>query len=173
MSQIVETFALAPNFTRCRNLQNFPVVTQGSVGCVLPKSRQPIVCGGSIEDGIGNQCYIFYLSSWRATFSMNENRTFFVGMVGSPYQNSSHKMFVLGGGQSLNAEVLTGSGWEVIGPPIPSSFYLSCLIVLNETSIFLIGGGENNIFSNETYIFNSEMSRDQYYKTIIAVIELP
>ena len=68
---------------------------------------------------------------------MKEARMNFVGMPSSPYQNSSHKFFVLG--PSATAEVLTDSGWEIIGPPLPKAISFSCLIVIDETTIFVIG----------------------------------
>ena len=36
---------------------------------------------------------------------------------------------------SASSEVLTSSGWETYGPPLPAVFYVSCLFVVNETTI--------------------------------------
>jgi hypothetical protein len=68
---------------------------------------------------------------------MKEARMNFVGMSGSPYRNSSHKFFALG--PSTTAEVLTDSGWQIIGPPLPKAVSFSCLITIDESTIFLIG----------------------------------
>jgi hypothetical protein len=68
---------------------------------------------------------------------MNENRIHFMGMPSSPYRNSSHKFFVLG--PDLTAEVLTDAGWEVFGPAVPKPFYVSCMVIINETTIFVTG----------------------------------
>jgi len=110
-----------------------------------------MVCGGLDS----NKCYNYVSSDWVETLSMNAPRMHFAGMVGSPYQNASHKYYVLGNPGS--AEVLTDSGWEEIGPPTPTIFYLSCLMIINETSILVFEGQVPGVkeFSQLTYIFNS------------------
>jgi len=60
----------------------------------------------------------------------------------------------------LAQEVLTESGWIKIGPALPKSFYIPCIMAVNKTSILLIAGsikGEKE-FSDATFIFNSETS---------------
>lgn len=55
-------------------------------------------------------------------------------------------------------EVLTNSGWKRIGPPLPKSLYLPCLMVINVTSILIMAGSINGeeTYSKKTFIFNSE-----------------
>jgi hypothetical protein len=78
-----------------------------------------------------------------------------VGMPGSPYGNSSHKFYVVG---PDNAEVLTNSGWEIIGPALPKRVYAPCLMTIDETSVLLAAGTIVNgePFSRETFLFNSK-----------------
>jgi len=149
-SQIVEVVDFSKN-TNCPDLMDYPIVTSSSLGIILPNDNVPIVCGGADT----NKCFIYTSSGWNETFSMNEVRTEIIGMAKSPFQNASHKMFVLG--TTNNAEVLTDSGWERVSIKTPKIFSMSCLMVLNETSIMVIRGMNDNQYqSNETYIFNSE-----------------
>ena len=136
--------------------QGYPISTYGSHGGLLPNNT-PIVCGGSNT----KRCFKYEETNfndydWKETFSMNSDQMYFIGMTGSPYQNSSHLYYALG--SSNKAEVLTKSGWENIGPPLPSPFYKSCLMVINETSILILEGklpivGEYP--SGRTFIFNT------------------
>jgi hypothetical protein len=84
-SQIVEVVNLAASMEVCNNLANFPFITRGTHGGLLPDST-PLVCGGEKS----NNCYKYHLGNWMSTFSMNIARMHFTGMTGSPYQNSSH-----------------------------------------------------------------------------------
>jgi hypothetical protein len=148
-SKIVEVVDLAKSTTNCKKLTNFAVITRGTHGGLLPDFT-PIVCGGANS----NNCYKYYINNWVQTYSMHVPRMHFTGMTGSPYQNSSHLYYVIGNG---SAEVLTDSGWEVIGPPTPTQFYHSCLMVINETSILVFEGQVSGVrdYSPLTYIYNS------------------
>jgi len=89
-SDIVEVVDLKSPDTVCMNLPQFPLLTRGTFGGLIDGGT-PLVCGG--QDS--RDCYIFKGGRWSETFSMNENRIHFAGMEGSPYQNHSHKFFVL------------------------------------------------------------------------------
>jgi len=154
-SQLVETAEVNSSFKTCHNMSDFPIITRGTFGALLPGNNTPIVCGGFIDNSSSNKCFLYKASGWTETMPMIAKRVHLTGMAKSPYQNDSHKMFVLGGSTPI-AEVLTDSGWETIGPETPSQFYLSCLVVINVTSILVIGGQTpTKEFSNETFIFNS------------------
>jgi hypothetical protein len=152
-SRLVEIVDISSSLTTCENLPDYPITTRGTVGGLLD-NKVPIVCGGlNVKD-----CYQYQQGQWQLSFPMNENRYHSAGMVSSPYQNVSHKLFVVGGGNPplIAAEVLTATGWEVIGSPLPKQFFVSCLVSINETTIMLIGGTIENItYSKDTYIFNA------------------
>ena len=146
--------------TKC-SFKNYPMLTNGSHAGLLPNNT-PIICGGSNT----NRCFKYEVMpliddyNWTETNAMNNKRIHFSGMTGSPYKNSSHLYYVLGG--THEAEVLTPTGWENIGPLLPFPFYKSCLMVINDTSILVLNGqlpsyGDN--LSDKTFIFNSMYNR--------------
>jgi len=158
-SQRVEVIDLGFTYTWCDDLMNYPIVTRGTHGGLLPNGT-PIVCGGKDS----NKCYLYDISYWNSnpgwieTFPMSVPRMHFVGMSGSPYQNLSHKYFVIGNG---SAEVLTDNGWEIIGPTPPSPFYTGCLMIINETSVLVFEGQNPGVrdTSTLTFILNTENDR--------------
>jgi len=89
-SEIVEVVDLKSPDSVCLNLPKFPLVARGTFGGTIDGGT-PLVCGGRDS----NDCYVYKGGQWSETFSMNENRFHFTGMVGSPFQDPSHKFFVL------------------------------------------------------------------------------
>ena len=86
---------------------------------------------------------------------------FLVFLLFGPQQTGSYLhaflntyFICLGGGSISIPEVLTDSGWYPIGPPIPTMFYVSCMVALDDASI-LVSGGETSQgrYSAKTYIF--------------------
>ena len=155
-SQIPEVFDLSFDTTICSDLATYPINTRGTHGGLLP-DLIPIVCGGLGVD----RCFTFeYSSGWTETYRMNSPRMHSTGMTGSPYQNTSHKYFILGG-NTLKPEVLTDSGWEILNGNYPSKFYKSCLMVINETSFLVFEGEPDQYwpFSTRTFIFNAAFNR--------------
>ena len=53
-------------------------------------------------------------------------------------------------------EVLTDSGWETAGPPIPEKFYHVCSVASGDASWMIVGGtiGSDD-FSPKSYIFSA------------------
>jgi hypothetical protein len=86
---------------------------------------------------------------------MLQNRMHFDGMYPSPYQDPAHWYFIVA---QNTTEVLTSTGWKVIGPPLPKNVGVPCLMRINETS-FLMQVGEitnGELYPRETFIFNAE-----------------
>jgi len=145
--QTVEVVDLNSSTTSCKLLPDYPLTLRGSYGDLVG-GQIPLVCGGVVAA----DCYMFTNGSWKATFPMNQARYHFSGMPSSPFRNASHKFFVVG---AYDMEVLTSSGWETLGIYLPKSIYVSCLMVINETSFLLaVGTITYNSYSPETYIFN-------------------
>ena len=149
-SWIVEVVDLNSTTSICFGLPDYPLAVSGSFGG-LQSNFVPLICGG----GYSNKCHQYSNKQWKETFPMNVNRSFFAGMAGSPYRNASHKFYVLGNNTS---EVLTDSGWQLIGPPLPKTLSFSCLMVINETSILVVAETVLNgkQYWQETFVFNSE-----------------
>ena len=148
--QSVEVIDFSSNPKTCDNLPDYPFANyRGSVGGMLD-NKIPIMCGGA-----GTRvCYTFQQGQWQLSFPMKEPRFHFSGMMSSPYRNSSHRMFILGGDHpaSYSAEVLTSSGWEIIGPKLPRLFYAACIVSINDTTIMVIGSEDQ---AKQTYIFST------------------
>jgi hypothetical protein len=155
-SEIVD---LSSATTSCQNLPDYPLSSVGTIGGLI-QGKTPLVCGGMST----TDCYELVSAGgekrWLSTFPMTTDRWgCCAGMPGSPFGNSSHKFYAVG---VDNAEVLTDSGWEVIGPALPKSVYSPCLMTVDDTTVLLAAGSivdketnsrETN--SRVTYIFNS------------------
>jgi hypothetical protein len=153
-SQIVEIVDLGSGATKCDYLPRYPLATRGTFGGLVNNST-PLVCGGLDT----NECFLFEDGRWQNTFAMVDVRFHFAGMPSSPYSNPSHWFFVLG---PDNAEVLTDTGWQNIGPLLPASIFVPCLVVINETAVLVIAGTinsrEGETYSKSTFIFNAVTS---------------
>jgi hypothetical protein len=145
-SQLVEIVDFNSNLTTCANLPNYPLIVRGTFGGLLD-NKVPLVCGGPSV----RECYQYNQGQWQLSFPMKENRFHANGIVTSPYKNSLQKFYVIGG-SSPNSEVLTSTGWETIMSPQPKTFYMSCIVTLDETSFMLLGSFG---IEKETYIFNA------------------
>ena len=73
----------------------------------------------------------------------------------SPYSNDD--LFVTGGrifngDEGLNtSEVLSDGSWKQISTPLPKTIFRHCMVLLNSTTVLIIGDGSGN-----TYFFNTE-----------------
>jgi len=149
-SQSVEAVKMSPVFGNCKNFANFPIATTGTFGGLISDTNSPVVCGGTDT----KQCFEYQKTGWKEIYPMNDNREHFTGMSGSPYKNSSHRLYVIG--YTQQAEVLTSSGWEYIGPVTPNMDFVSCILIVNETSI-LVTGISNQVenVTAHSFVFNS------------------
>ena len=144
--QSVEVVDLNSTKTTCKPLPDYPLNLRGSFGDLID-GQFPLVCGGGVRD-----CFTFTNGSWKTTFPMNQDRRHFAGMPSSPFKNSSHMFLVIG---AFGMEVLTATGWETPEIYLPKSTYVTCLMVVNETSFMLaVGTVLLDDYSKETYIFN-------------------
>lgn len=132
----------------------------GAVGG-LSADGQPLICS-SLSD---RKCYLYTQNSWTETLKMNSIREF-AAISSSPFPNSS---LLISGGRNfpvpLNTlEVLRDeNNWETIFPSMPTKTYGHCMVMMNTTSIIIIGGYQNNeIFLKDTYILNTE--KDSWIK---------
>ncbi len=72
-----------------------------------------------------------------------------------PKNFNNFSIFCLG--NPLNTiEVLTKRGWEKIDPNVPFKSSESCMVLVNSTTVFLIGGKLDNKISLETYFLNTD-----------------
>ena len=65
-------------------------------------------------------------------------------MTKSPYVKEQQALFVSGGynidTQPKKVEVLTQVGWETVLEALPEAVRLHCMVLLNSTTVMVIGG---------------------------------
>jgi len=63
---------------------------------------------------------------------------------------------------------MTKNGWEFLLPSLPGKSLYSCMVLLNSTTAFLIGGivgeesGTKSQYSPKTFLFNTEANRQEW-----------
>jgi hypothetical protein len=155
----IEIIDLESVSTNCKNFANFPLKLSGSFGG-LGFQDKPVICGGTdVENMISNNCYYLEGNKWTFSPSMNRARAF-AAISPSPYPSKSQKNFVTGGidgdKQLDTAEVLTEQGWETLPQTLPVNISSHCSVLVNSTTVMVIGGSQNSQVSSNTFIFNTE-----------------
>jgi hypothetical protein len=130
----------------CKNLPDFPYARRGFGG--LGFQNMPMICSKSQENA---ECYSLDRNKW--TFSSTTNKTGSNAAVSlSPYQ--TYKLFITGG---ITTEVLTEQGWKKLWQRSPfGTMYAHCSVLVNPTTVMVIGGAQSYQYSNKTYFFNTE-----------------
>jgi hypothetical protein len=85
---------------------------------------------------------------------MLESRSF-ASSCPSPFPRENHRLLVTGGNNVSTTEVLTENGWENLLPPLPDSTYAHCSVLLNSSSVFIIGGSQSGSVSPKTYLLST------------------
>ena len=153
----IEIIDIGFSSTTCQDLTKFPRETFGAFGG-LASNRNPIICGGL---GGSRNCQAYENGVWTSSLSFNYDR---VGAATcpSPYPNATHSLFVTGGiniyrRDDSTAEVLTDSGWQTLPTSLPVSIYEHCMVLLNSTTVLMIGGMQNYTeYSPDTFYFNTD-----------------
>ena len=153
----VEIIDLETSSTVCTGIESFPELF-GAVGVLGPNQR-PLICGGSQNGVTENKCFILENGHWQLFSLMNEKRTL-VAIAPLPYLSDGFSAAVTGGtngNKSLNTfETLNQNLWHQSLIQMPQGVQQHCMVQINRTTIIVIGGGFNNTFHNETYLFNSD-----------------
>jgi len=62
-------------------------------------------------------------------------------------------------------EILTKDGWEQFLPSLPVSSSENCMVLLNSTTVILIGGSQDgHSYSRDTYLFNTASNNQEWVK---------
>jgi hypothetical protein len=81
-------------------------------------------------------------------------------MTKSPFTNKPQSMLVTGGknfgGALSTVEILTDNGWEVFTPSLPFTVWLHCMVLLNSSTIIVVGGNQNGATSAKTYLISDD-----------------
>ena len=151
----IEIIDLASPSTSCEDLTNFPIYVSGAIGGLTP-NKNPIICGGRFSD-----CYSYEDGVWNSSSSMTTSRSNAAASL-SPFPNGADNLFVTGGvtgSQYLKtAEALSDDGWQQISTSLPVTISQHCMVILNSTTVLIIGGLQSGYLSPKTYFFNTEIN---------------
>ena len=142
----------------CKNLKNFPLAAYGSFGGLEFQDR-PVICGGFDMTHLrySLKCYSLESKEWIPSVELNRFRVFTDCCSSSPFPSKTEKLFVIGGHNSQDsAEILTETGWKIISQPLPVLISRHCSVLVNSTTIMVIGGIQDGLTSTNTFYFNSE-----------------
>jgi len=151
--------------TTCNPLQDFPFGLEGAFGG-LGFQDKPIICGGyNNYPKYSNlkECYSLEDNGWTSAPGLNTEKVW-AAVSPSPYPSGDQRFFVTGGkhdkhneNSSLNtAEVLTEEGWKTLPQTLPVRISKHCSVLVNSTTVMVIGGEQNARQSSDTYLFNTE-----------------
>jgi hypothetical protein len=62
-------------------------------------------------------------------------------------------------------EIFTKDGWKEFLPSLPVSSSVNCMVLLNSTTVILIGGSQDDhLYSRDTYLFNTASNNQEWVK---------
>jgi hypothetical protein len=155
MPNTIEIIDLKSTLTTCKNLAIFPLELLGSIGG-LGFQDKPLICGGRHANWSGsNKCFSLKGNEWIEASSLN-TETFYAAVSPSPYPSNDQKLFVTGGRNTNTVKVLTDQGWKTLPQSLPAKVTGHCSVLVNSTTVMVIGGSQNNSISSKTYSFNTE-----------------
>ena len=110
--------------------------------------------------GVIESCHTYDNKAWESFPSMIVSR-YYAKASPSPYPNEEHSFLVTGGGdgQGLfnSGEILTDEGWQPWAVTLPVIIVAHCVVLINSTTLFMIGGRQDDvILSPRAHFFNSE-----------------
>jgi hypothetical protein len=125
-----------------------------------------MICGGYHSDPnffYSSKCYSLKENGWTSSPALNTEKVW-AAVSPSPYLSGDQKFFVTGGKhdqQSENSsldtvEVLTGEGWKTLPQTLPVTISKHCSVLVNSTTVIIIGGEQNDRMSSGSYLFNTE-----------------
>jgi len=129
----------------------------------INSKQQPTICGGEYSSTYYRDCYSFDKTSWIKSDQM-PNTIAYGAVAQSPFPNQSHQ-FILTGGRSSGSGYLSTvysqkiKGWEPQTPNLPLNIAFHCIVLLNSSALFVIGGHNGNTFLQNTYIMNAGGSK--------------
>ena len=148
----VEIIDLLTTSYQCQNFPNFPQKTRGAIG-ELDMNGNPIMCGG---DPPTNNCETFFSGSWVSGPPLFEAR-FYSSIIKLPLVNDPMTLFLTGSYYPLlnSAEVLINGKWEMWPGTLPGKIGSHCMVMLNSTTVILIGGKQDDVaYSNKTHFLD-------------------
>ena len=104
-------------------------------------------------------CYAFKQGQWEPSYPLNQPRVYSAISESVFLLDSSLSHFITGGriGNEFltSTEVLDSNGWSLKLPDLPVPISDHCMVLLNSTTVMVIGGYHNKTYTGDTYIMNS------------------
>ena len=151
----VEIIDLETPSSVCSSVSKLPKGNYGTT--VALYNNRPLVCGGYNDfEGENNRCYSFRSNSWIPESSLVSPRRL-AAMTASPFQSEPWSLLIVGGysnGPLLSLEVLSNAGWKTFSPSLPGTISYHCMVLVDKTTVMLIGGIQNNEISGNTLIIS-------------------
>ncbi len=146
-----EVINLQSSTSICKNPPNLPATIYSAIGGLGLKEK-PIICGGRQNGVRSDWCYSLENNQWISTGRLNSVRS---GAAAVQLQDG--KILLTGGNNASDAinsvEMLTEDGWDSQIPSLPVTVYNHCMVAVNSTTVMVIGGIQNNEFSEKTFYF--------------------
>ncbi len=148
----IEIIDLESTLTACKNLPNSQLESWGSFGG-LGFQDKPLICGGyNSSPKYSNKCFSLEGNEWINSSSLN-TVLYQAAVSPSPYPSNDQKLFVTSGD---TVKVLTRQGWKMLPHRLPVKIYYHCSVLVNLTTVMVIGGEHNWRISSTAYLFNTE-----------------
>ncbi len=160
LPKLVEIIDLESTSSKCSFVSQFPINLFGQMG-YFGFQNNPLVCGGGNPQV--KECYVYKDDTWNLSpYSMTTPRQSSM-ITQSPFASNKSIILYLVGGQNSGgvlstSEVLTEKGWELFQPPFPGTISVHCMLLINVTTVMVIGGKFNSLHSARTY-YMSDGSR--------------
>ena len=154
MLGMVPTYDLKNANNSCSNWRVYPLSPPGSVG-FLDFHGKPVICGGW-NTNEQSTCFSFAKSNiWNSYYNMKHPRSY-AAVTSSNWFSKTQTFLVSGGNSSFGntAEILTETGWSLVPKPMPYYVHYHCSVMLNSTTVFVIGGLVNGTISNTVLLFD-------------------
>ncbi len=149
LGNTIEIIDLKSSSTTCKNLPNFPLKVRGLVGG-LEFQDKPLICGNSWRP---YNCFSLAGNQWINSSGFNSRKEDFA-ISPSPYPSNDQKLFVTGSKDTV--KVLTQQGWKTLPQRLPVEIQRHCSVLVNSTTVMIIGGFQNFSLSSDTFFFNTE-----------------
>ena len=158
----VEVINLNADNLVCDNLPDFPLSIRGTTGQLFRDSKS-IICGGVDPSKFTDSCKCFaYLDGyWNAIASLDDCRRFPVSTL-LTNKNNEEILYIAGGASGFlfldSVESFDGSEWhQEMFAELPKAIGYQCLLNINNSFLFMIGGYDKNIDDlGETYFYSIE-----------------
>ena len=161
--EVVNLDQSRPNMT-CENLPDFPLQLETATGQLF-RGTTPILCGGS-NGVLYKNCFALENGNWNPIASLSEGK-YGLGSGALTLPNTSEEIMLVFGGFSSSGLLATvesfdGVTWNGDGiADMAEPVWLHCVVKINSTTLFSIGGFSSLGRTDETWFYN--IDRNEWY----------